>query len=139
LGNNVFRKEFPKADQFGVPYDHQISSKLDSSSYIGSLGFNRVEELEAFLHKTYLNKVGVEFEHVWSANEREWLYNKFEELSQQSLKKEQQKTVLQLLIECEVLKKILDNFPSFSIISFTGSSKLSRDTPEKVLKLFLFS
>mmetsp|Transcript_16854 Transcript_16854/g.14755 ORF Transcript_16854/g.14755 Transcript_16854/m.14755 type:complete len:106 (-) Transcript_16854:1551-1868(-) len=77
------KKEFPGVIDFGLKYDMKTAEQIESSKLLA--GVKSVEELENTLKKIYLGPVGVEFDHIDNAEEREWLYNHFEELMSQEL------------------------------------------------------
>jgi len=61
-----------------------------------------LKQLEEFLQKSYTKNVGVEFDHVSSSEEREWLYNQYEEIMNKEISKEEKNKILKLLVEGEV-------------------------------------
>jgi len=61
-----------------------------------------LKQLEEFLAKSYTRNVGVEFDHIANSEEREWLYNQYEESINRELSKEEKNKILHLLVEGEV-------------------------------------
>lgn len=134
----IHRKEPPRLEEFEVKNEDSIQGKLDSDTYISRLKFHNAHDLEKFLKRTYAGKIGVEFEHTLTFEERQWLYDRFEELSSHRLSETQKKNILTLVTDCEVTRFIFFYFRQ-SIISCIKNSKLSRDIPEKELNLYLFA
>ena len=79
-----------------------LKGAIDQDSYINKLGFKELKQLEEFLSNTYTKSVGVEFDHVANSEEREWLYNQFEENMSVKLSNEEKKKILNLLNRGEV-------------------------------------
>ena len=122
-------------EDFELRNEENVQDKLDNESYISRLKFHSAHDLENYLKRTYAGKIGVEFEHVLSYEERAWLYDRFEELSSHKLNEAQKKNILGLVTDCEV-KPNFHPINSRQLITFyIRNFKLLRDIQVKVLSL----
>ena len=77
------------------------------------------------MKKLYSDKVGIEFEHVNSREEKEWLYNRFDELMSEELSNFEKYFINDLLLKSEVFDHFLTvNKPSFKRYSIEGEESL---------------
>lgn len=79
-----------------------MPDEIHLSETLSNLKADSVENLNKFLHKVYAENVGVEFEHIQSAEERQWLYNRLESIYTQELSKSEKLNMHYLLLMSEV-------------------------------------
>jgi len=113
-------------DAFGLS-----ASELDAtvSTDFGSGGVVTVRELVARCEETYCRTIGVEFMHIESSEEREWLRSRMEaSLNRTALSPSVQRRILAKLTEAEVFEQFLHT-------KYVGAKRFSCEGSESVIPL----
>ena len=97
-----FRNKVPGLSKFGINPKDKVPNEIHLSSTLSGLKSESVEDLSKFLHKVYAENVGVEFDHIQSAEERQWLYDQLESLYTKELSKSEKLNMHYLLSMSEV-------------------------------------
>ncbi len=121
--------------------------ELDSATYgftlwdydrefiTGGLGGHQtatLKEILETLHQTYCNKIGVEFRHMQSPEEKAWLQEKMESTRNSAdFDLEQKKQILRKLIQAESLERFLGT-------KFVGSKRFSLEGSEITIPILDF-
>ncbi|MBL0318766.1 MAG: 2-oxoglutarate dehydrogenase E1 component [Alphaproteobacteria bacterium] len=95
----------------------------------GELGFQigTLDDIILALRNTYTDKIGVEFMHILSSEEREWIAERMESSrGNYSVTPEERRRVLQDLIEAEA-------FEQFAHVKFPGTKRFSVEGSETVI------
>lgn len=104
-----------------------LDDKLTCDIDLYAFGVNTIgiAALLAKLQKTYAGSIGVEFEHIQSAAEKNWLYKEFENISGLELSKEVKQVLLTDVLEVESFEGYLNTkFPGFKRFSIEGSESV---------------
>jgi len=121
----LIRKSFPTLAEFKLDGASSFKGALEETSYISKLEITTLSQLEVFLTKAYTESVGVEFDHVLSSEEREWLYNEYEKIMATEVTKDEKKKILKLLTEGEAVDHFISKkFPTFKRYSGEGTESL---------------
>jgi 2-oxoglutarate dehydrogenase E1 component len=104
---------------------------LDRPIHIGKevFGIEKVtlRELIAILKRTYSSNIGVEFMHIQSLEQKEWIQSKIEAISYEApFSKEEKKEILQNIIDFET-------FEQFLHVKFPGAKRFSVEGGENGL------
>ncbi|KYQ91728.1 oxoglutarate dehydrogenase (succinyl-transferring) [Tieghemostelium lacteum] len=84
-----------------------------------------LKEISEYLDKVYCGDVSVQFDHIESAEEKEWLFDRFEEIQNQQLTKEERLEIAKNLVKSEVFDHFLQKkFPTFKRYGLEGNESM---------------
>jgi probable 2-oxoglutarate dehydrogenase E1 component DHKTD1 len=117
------------SDHWGIAHLEKLESfPLDESHNFNEtmLGKNTtIYELENYLNKMYLGKIGVEFDHIECDEEKAWLYENYEKLIESETSNIELINAFKLLYPADLFEKFLHSkFPTFKRYSGEGANTL---------------
>ncbi|MCU7611421.1 2-oxoglutarate dehydrogenase E1 component [Anaplasma capra] len=111
------------AGKVALDYSKHISSMVESTGAVCGSGASLSSILET-LRETYCGKIGFEFMHVCSEEERSWLLSRIENLNR-VIAPEERRNILQCLQETEMFEQFLHvRYPGYKRFSIEGGDVL---------------
>jgi len=121
----MHRSNAPELGNFGINPKDSVPNQIHFGSTLSGLKLDSVGQLSEFLTKVYAKNIGVEFEHIQSTEEREWLYNRLESLYAQDLSKSEKLNMHYQLLMSEFFDQFLQKkFETFKRYSGEGAEGL---------------
>ncbi|MDA7946556.1 MAG: 2-oxoglutarate dehydrogenase E1 component [Hyphomicrobiaceae bacterium] len=107
-----------------TPRDYDRKIFLD---FVLGLEFGTVREIIEILKRTYCSKIGIEFMHISSPEQKSWLQARMEGRDKEvSFTDEGKKAILSKLVEVEAFEKFLD-------VKYTGTKRFGLDGGESAV------
>ncbi|EGC36599.1 oxoglutarate dehydrogenase [Dictyostelium purpureum] len=115
------RSELLNLDRYNLNKDLEIPSVKE----IIKLDVDTIDEVVQFLEKAYCDDVTAQFSHIESVEEKEWLYEKFESIQNETISNESKVEILKNLIKSEVFDHFMQKkFPTFKRYGLEGNESM---------------
>jgi len=121
------KKAHPELEPASYGFTERDYDRKIFLDYVLGLEFATIREIMEILQRTYCDKIGIEFMHISTPEQKGWLQARIEGKDKEiTFTKEGKKAILSKLIEVESFEKFLD-------VKYTGTKRFGLDGGEGVV------
>jgi 2-oxoglutarate dehydrogenase E1 component len=121
------KKAHPELDPASYGFTERDYDRKIFLDFVLGLEFATIREIMEILQRTYCAKIGIEFMHISTPEQKGWLQARIEGKDKEiAFTKEGKKAILSKLIEVEAFEKFLD-------VKYTGTKRFGLDGGEGVV------